>query len=208
MHQQNLASRPLALAAATLSSLTLLCGAAGAQTMSTGATQGSPSLLPYTQRGYVGINVGRPDFRTSCGIGPYGCKNSDVGIHVYTGGLFNDFFGVEVGYLNSGRAGRAGGRTHAHGLNVSAILRAESGAFNVFAKAGATYGQTRVSTGPLSDVTSGRTRGWGGSHGLGLGYDFRPDAGVVLEWSRHEFRFPGTGRRNVDMTSLGYVRRF
>jgi OmpA-OmpF porin, OOP family len=208
--------RPLLCAATTLASLSLLGGTAAAQSTQTAQASGSTlgarddaySLLPYTRRGYAGINLGRPDIALPCGSGGYDCSKPDVGVHIYTGGLFNDFFGMEVGYLNSGRAARAGGRTWAHGLNVSALLRAQSGAFNVFAKAGATYGQARVSVGPASDQPSGKGRGWGGSYGLGLGYDFRPDAGIVLEWSRHELRFPGTGRRDLDMTSVGYVHRF
>jgi hypothetical protein len=38
------------------------------------------SLLPYTRRGYVGINLGQTEFKTGCGNVAYGCGDSDVGV--------------------------------------------------------------------------------------------------------------------------------
>lgn len=167
------------------------------------------SLLPYTRRGYVGINAGMPDFNTSCGNGAYACDNPDVGLSVYTGGLVNEWFGVELGYMHTGQARRAGGDTSAQGVNLSAVLRAPMGAFNVFAKGGAVFAQTKVSTGVLSDVPAGKRSGWGSIYGLGAGYDFTPTSGVVLEWSRSDLRFPGIdSRQNLDTTSVGYIHRF
>jgi len=167
------------------------------------------SLLPYTRRGYFGINLGRPDFKNGCGNGVYTCDNPNVGMSLYTGGFFNEWFGMELGYMNTGKADRAGGDTSAQGVSVNLVARAPMGAFNVFAKGGAIYGQTKVSTGILSDVPAGKRRGWGGTYGAGIGYDFTPSSGVVLEWTRNEMRFPGiSDRQNVDLTSLGYVHRF
>ncbi len=167
------------------------------------------SLLPYTRRGYFGINLGKPEINTPCGTGLYACDDPSTGVSVYTGGLFNDWVGMELGYMNTGKADRAGGTTRAQGVNVSLVLRAPLGAFNVFAKGGAIYGQTQVSSDLLSGVPDGKRRGWGASYGAGVGFDFTPTSGLVLEWSRNEFRFPGRdGRDEVDTTSLGYVHRF
>jgi len=167
------------------------------------------SLLPFTRRGYVGINLGQADFKTSCGTGLYDCDKPKTGVSIYTGGLFNDWVGAEIGYMNTGKADRAGGSTRAEGVNLSAVLRAPLGQFNVFAKAGAIYGQTKVSSNLLSGVPEGKRRGWGPVYGGGVGFDFTPSSGVVLEWSRAELKFPGgDGRQDVDTTSLGYVYRF
>jgi OmpA-OmpF porin, OOP family len=219
-----LATRPraLALASAAMTALALPAWAqitttdpnarTGSSTAASGSAygrDGAYSLLPYTRRGYAGINLGRPEFKVGCGSGGYGCDDPDVSGYFYTGGLFNDWVGLEVGYLNTGRAERAGGRTRSEGLNVNLVARAPIGAFNVFAKAGGLYGQTRVSTGLLSDVPSGKRRGWGGSYGAGVGFDFTPSSGVVLEWNRYQFLMPGRdGREDVDITSVGYVYRF
>ncbi len=166
------------------------------------------SLIPYTRRGYVGLNLGKTEFDLPCGSGGYGCANPEVSGYLYTGGMFNDWFGTELGYVNAGKADRAGGATRAQGVNLSLVARAPVGPMNLFAKAGALYGETRVSTGFLSDVQDGKERGWGAAYAVGVGFDFTPTSGVVLEWSRNEFRFPGIGRQNVDATSLGYVHRF
>jgi hypothetical protein len=183
--------------------------AALATSMSAQAQTGGGSLLPGTTNGYVGINVGKPEFDAGCGTGLYRCDDPDVSGYFYAGGMFTDWIGLEVGYLNSGRAERAGGSTRAQGLNVSAVLRAPLGsAFNVFAKGGAIYGQTRVSTGIGSGEAAGTRRGWGASYGVGAGWDLSNRSGVVVEWSRHEFRFPGAGRRDLDNLSVGYVHRF
>lgn len=165
------------------------------------------SLLPYTRRGYVGLNLGKPEFDLPCGTA-YGCDDPSVSGYLYTGGMFSDWLGLELGYLNTGSADRAGGSTRAQGLNLSLVLRAPMGPANAFLKAGTVWGETRVSTGVLSAEAAGKRRGWGASYGAGVGYDFTPTSGVVLEWSRHEFVFPGRGRQDVDTTSLGYVWRF
>jgi len=167
------------------------------------------SILPWTRRGYIGINLGQSDYGDfGCGGGGFGCDDNDTRVHVYTGGMFNDWLGLEIGYLNEGKVDRAGGGTRSEGGNISLVGRVPLGAFNVFAKGGATYGRTKVSADALSGVTAGSRRGWGGSYGVGAGFDFTPSSGVVLEWSRHAFRVPGGGRRDVDGTSIGYVHRF
>jgi len=165
------------------------------------------SLLPYTRSGYIGLNLGRPDWRTGCTAG-FSCDDSNLAFYLYTGGLINEVVGLELGYVNTGAAERNGGSTRSQGLNLSLVARAPIGAFNVFAKAGVLYGQTRVSADLLSGVATGTERGWGGAYALGAGYDFTPQMGVVLEMSRNQFRMPGGGRQDIDSLSLGLVRRF
>ena len=166
------------------------------------------SLLPGTRRGYVGINLGKPDYRLGSGTGLFDNDDPDAGLHVYTGGLFNDWLGAEVGYLNMGKADRGGGTTRAQGLNLSLVARAPIGQFSVFGKVGATYGRTKVSADLLSGLDEGSASGWGRSYGAGVGFDFTPSSGLVVEWARHRFRFAGDGRDDVDMTSIGYIHRF
>ena len=166
------------------------------------------SLLPYTTSGYAGINLGKPDIRSACAAS-FSCGDADLAAYVYTGGLVNDVLGIELGYVNTGGANRNGGKTRAQGVNLSLVVRVPLGDFNLFAKAGGLYGQTRVSADAASGVATGKESGWGGTYALGAGYDFTPQLGVVLEWARNEFRFAGGGgRQDVDSLSLGLVRRF
>lgn len=167
------------------------------------------SLLPFTRRGYVGLNIGQSDFGAlSCGAGGFPCDDKDVGGTVYTGGMFNDWLGVELGYLYMGRVDRSGGRTEAQGLNVSLVGRLPLQQFNVFAKGGTTYGRTKVSADALSLVPTGKESGWGVSYGAGVGLDVTPTTSVVLEWARHDFHVPSSGKQEIDLTSLGVKYRF
>lgn len=54
------------------------------------------SVLPWTQQGHVGLNVGKPDYSNSCGAGP-SCDDADAALHLYTGGMFNRWLGLEAG---------------------------------------------------------------------------------------------------------------
>jgi OOP family OmpA-OmpF porin len=172
-------------------------------------TRSDYSLLPGTRRGYVGLNIGKPEYKTGCGNALAGtCADPDARLHLYTGGLMGDWVGVELGYINEGSAARGGGNTRAQGVNLSLVLRAPIGQFNAFAKGGATYGRTRVTAAPLTGIAEGKASGWGRSYGLGVGFDFTPTSGIVLEWSRNRYHFPGDVRQDVDATSLGYVHRF
>ncbi len=204
---------PLAAAAVLVSAATLSFAQTGpgsdGRSPSASSSRGEGwSILPGTRRGYLGLNVGRSDYGDlSCGIG-FSCDDSGTRTHLYTGGYFNDWLGMEVGYLNEGKVDRSGGSTRAEGINLSLVGRVPLGAFNVFGKAGATYGRTRVSASPLSGITEGRERGWGPSFGAGVGFDITAGSGVVLEWTRNDFHVPGGGRSNIDGASLGYVHRF
>jgi OmpA-OmpF porin, OOP family len=166
------------------------------------------SILPMTRRGYVGINLGQSKYKQPCGSALFGCDDSELSGKIYTGGMFNEWLGAEVGYLNMGKVDRAGGSTEAHGLNLSLVGRVALGQFNAFAKAGGTYGQTKVSSNATSGVASGKERGWGGSVGAGVGYDLTPTSGIVLEWERHEFEFAGGVKDPIEQTTIGYVHRF
>lgn len=66
------------------------------------------------------------------------CDDPNVGWHLYTGGKFDQWFGMALGNLDMGRADRAGGRTRARGLDLSPVGRAPLGPVSVVAKAGGT----------------------------------------------------------------------
>lgn len=171
---------------------------------------GNYSLIPYSTGGYVGVNIGKPDFDTPCVAG-FSCSNNTTAYKLYTGGMFNEYVGAELGYVNMGRAKRADGRTEAHGINLSLVGRVPLGGFNVFGKVGTTYGRTKTSASTAAvaaGATTGKGSGWGGSYGVGVGFDLTQASAIVLEWERHDFRFAGRGKQAIDTTMLGYVHRF
>ena len=167
------------------------------------------SVLPYTKRGYMGLNLGRTRFDLGCGLGNMSCdSHSDLAFNLYTGGMFNDWLGMELGYVNTGKLERAGGTTRAQGVDLLLVGRVPMGSFNVFAKAGGIYGRTKVTTDLLSGIPSGSKSGGGLALAGGVGYDFSPSSGVVLEWSRNKFKFASEGHPNVDTTQVGFIHRF
>jgi len=165
--------------------------------------------MPYTTGGYVGVNLGRTKFDVGCGLGSFACDSfAKTAVNLYTGGMFNEYMGLELGYLHTGNLDRAGGTTSAQGVNLLLVGRMPLGAFNLFAKAGGIYGRTQVSADSLSGIPGGSKSGGGMSFAGGMGYDLSPKSGIVVQWARNKFSFANEGRRNVDTTSIGYVYRF
>ena len=137
---------PLALAALTAAALP-----AAAQSSNASGS----SMMPGMSRGYMGINLGKSDFRAGCGTGAFGCEDSDTAGSIYFGSMFRDNLGAELGYVNMGRVSRGGGDTKAHGLNLSLVGKAPlTPAFSLLGKVGTTYGRTRTSG--ASDAASPR----------------------------------------------------
>lgn len=169
--------------------------------------EGNFSVIPYTSHGYVGINVGKPDYDLGC-VGGFACSDSSTSYHLYTGGMFNRYFGAELGYVNLGDMERGGGKAEAHGINLSLVGRVPLGVVHLFGKVGTTYGRSEVSASPGSGIATGKASGWEGSYGAGIGFDLSPRSSIVLEWNRYDVRFVGVGKREVDTTSIGYMHRF
>jgi hypothetical protein len=166
------------------------------------------SVIPYSTNGYIGLNIGQPDWSIPCTGGGFGCSESNTAYNIYTGGMFNQYFGAELGYVDFGKFERGGGRTRAAGVNLSLVGHLPLGAFNVYGKIGTLYGRTDTTSSPVSGLGTGKRSGWEGSYGVGVGYQLSQRSMVVLEWNRYDLDFADVGRRDISTTSLGYVYRF
>ena len=166
------------------------------------------SMIPYTQQGYMGLNVGQSKYDLNAGSGGFGFDDTGTAVKLYAGGYFNPNFGVEFGYLNFGNAARVGGKTKAQGLNLSLVGRAPlNEQFDVFGKVGTTYARTRTDGYPGLGVATGKDNGFGLSYGLGVRWAFNPQWAAVLEWERHRLHF-ADGKSNANMTTLGVQYRY
>lgn len=181
----------------------------GSQASGNAVDANRPSWIPYTRNGYIGLNLGRSNYGTSCAGLALRCDDSDRSGHIYLGGYFSPYVGAEVGYLNMGNIQRAGGSTEAQGVNFSLVARAPlSPVFSLYGKLGATYGRTRVSALAGSGVVSGRESGWGPAYALGASWNFSSNWSAVLEWDRYRFDFPRNDSEWVRATSIGLQYRF
>jgi len=185
--------------------LAAACGSAMAQSAAYNtASANRVSYLPYTSAGYVGVAVGQSKYKVGNGTGLYSSDDKDTAFKLYGGGMFNQNFGLELGYVNFGEIDRAGGNTKAHGLNLSLVGKAPVGdRFDVFGKLGTTYGWTRTSSAAGSGVRGGKEDGFGVSYGVGASYYFTPQVAATLEWERHDMKFAGTGRDGIQAVTVG-----
>lgn len=187
------------------------CAATGvhAQT-SNAASQQRDSFIPYTQQGYFGLSGGRSHYDLNGGPPGTGLgfDDSDATWKLSTGGYFHPNAGVELSYLNAGKAHRLGGTTKAQGVNLSLVGRAPlNEQFDLFGKVGTTYGRTRTTGFSGLGVNTGKDSGFGLSYGVGARWNFNQQWAAVVEWERHKFHF-ADDNAGVKMTTLGVQYKY
>jgi len=165
---------------------------------------------------YIGGSVGKSDFDDDNAIPDLitsgSVDGSDTGFKIFGGYQFNQHFGVELAWVDLGKAGYSGtfsglpvtgGTVETSGLNLSAvgILPLGSG-FALFGKAGFFAWESKA-----KDVTgglpfSGKEDGTDLSYGVGASYDFTKNFAIRAEWER----FKAVG--DIDLLSVGIVYKF
>ena len=151
----------------------------------------------------------------------------DTGFKVFGGYQFNQYFGLDLAWVDLGEASYrgsffgtpvTGGTVKLSGLNFSAVGTIPlNPSFALFGKLGvfAWNAKSSDTTGGFS--FSATDKGADLSVGLGASYNFTKNVGVRLEWER--FKVGGgddagsgapnvTSSANVDLLSLGLVYKF
>ena len=168
----------------------------------------SYSWLPYTTSGYVGLAIGTGDIDSSCAAGTK-CEDPDGAVHIFTGGMFNPNFGLQLGYFRLNDADRNGGKTKISGVNlVLTGVAPLTNTFSLVGRVGGTYGWTDVSAAPGVVTATGDETGFGASYGVGVAWDFNRNWSVTLDWDRHHLKFPGDDKKNTDIATIGFKYRF
>ncbi len=191
----------LAVAALTLS--------AGAQAQSSTSSSGgmsnwsATSWYPAGNR-YIGLNAGRGKIGGSCLIS---CDDTADVYNLYTGGMWNKNFGLELGATDFRNFDRGfGNKASAYGFSVKAVgVIPLTESFSAFAKAGTIYGRTKGSLDGLQP--SARDSHWGSTYGVGVNFDFTPTLAAVLEYDQTNLRFAGD-KEHINTTSVGLKYRF
>ena len=161
--------------------------------------------------GYIGASAGESKFRSECHrtITQFECDHKDTGWKVYSGGKFNEIFGLEIGYTDFGRINAGGGEVEAWAVPLTFTAGVPIGnRFNVFGKAGGLYGRTDVRVDIADSITaSGHQNGWGWTYGVGATFSITPTVQIRADWDRHRLDFVN-GREDVDLLTAGLQFRF
>lgn len=166
--------------------------------------------MPYQANfwNYIGATVGRSDFDASCN-GAFSCDRKDTGFKIFAGGKMYNALGLELAYVDMGRAELNGGNARARGANVSLVLGLPvwGDRFGINGKVGGVYGWTDTSSQVIGQDT-GKERGWGASYGVGATFAFTRNTELRVDWDRYRFGFKGLGNQDVDLVSAGINFRF
>lgn len=159
-----------------------------------------------SSRSPLGLHLSHSQPSLPCGTTALICDTPAPTTQLQGSAMVGRFWGVELGYLESGRITAREGRTQ--GLNLSLIGKAPLGqSLGVFGKLGTTYGRNDATVlGAGSSWVS--EPGFGLSYGAGVSFAFTPRLSATLEWDSNDYRFPGSGREPVRSTSLGLRYRY
>ncbi len=176
--------------------------------MSASPRTGDGLRMPYQGGfwGYGGLNLGRSRYDVNCA--GFSCDRDANTAKLYVGGRFNDWLGLELGWVDMGRTDFAGGHADGQGLNVSLLGGVPVGQnSSLFAKLGTTAGHTRIS-GTAPAASSGTENGWGLSYGIGGQFGITQNWAVRLDADRYRFKFAGNDRRDIDTLTVGLQYTF
>ena len=157
-------------------------------------------------RSSLGLHLSRSQPSLPCGVTALICETAAPATQLQAGAMVGRFWGVELGYVESGRIVAREGRTQ--GLNLSLVGKAPLGqSLGVFGKLGTTYGRSDTSVlgaGPAVVPEPGFAL----SYGAGLSFSLTPRLSATLEWDSNDYRFSGSGREPVRSTNLGLQYRY
>jgi OOP family OmpA-OmpF porin len=147
-------------------------------------------------------------FYVGAGIGIFGVEEgsfdeSDTGFKLFGGWMFNQYVGGELEYIDGGTVGDSDLGVDSTGINVA--LKGNwpvTEQFDVFGKVGYFFWDADIDlTGDSGQEVneSGSDLSWG----IGAGYDFTPNFGVIAEWQWFQIE-----EADADMMSASVVWKF
>jgi OmpA-OmpF porin, OOP family len=157
--------------------------------------------------GQLGLNLDRSAYSFPCSSTALLCDQNDRALKLYAGAMVGNFWGVELGYLDVGRATWAASDNVARGLNLSLVGKAPLWqGIGIHGRLGTTLGRSEHAA--LAGLGGAGERGFGLSYGAGVSVAFTPRLSATLEWDSNDFRFAGSAGDPVRSTSLGLQYRY
>ena len=170
---------------------------------------------------YIGASAGTINFEVDIATGHIRSGTVDTqsyGFKLFGGYQFGEHFGVELSYVDLGKASYSGsyygatvtnGKVEVWGLNMSAVGTLPlNSTFAVFGKVGlfAWEAKAKDTTGGVQ--FSGYTSGADFSLGAGLSVRFTKNLSARVEWERFGLTGSDFDLGNADLLSLGIVYKF
>lgn len=157
---------------------------------------GLPAVSQAESQWYVGGSVGQSD------VDEFGIDDEDTGFKVFGGYKFNEYFGLELGFVDLGELESGTNELDVDGVSFGAVGTLPlSEKFSVHGKAGvfAWDADTRGAIGTRFSDDSDTDP----FYGVGLGYQFDKNWSVIGEWERYEI-----DDFDADLLSVGFAYRF
>jgi OOP family OmpA-OmpF porin len=190
----------------------VLLGSSGLITASQASAQAQQSAAGF----YVGGSLGQSSFDKDIVrelITSGRVDTSDTGFKVFGGYQFNRNFGLELAYVDLGKASYSGfagpdpvigGKVEVTGVNLSAIgAWPVAPNFDVFGKIGFLSWEDKASDVTAGDPFSDKIDGTDLSFGFGANWHLTKNVRLRVEWER--FRVDDT---DADLFSVGAVYKF
>lgn len=157
----------------------------------------SPAMAADDGGFYVGAGIG------IFGVDEGSFDESDTGFKLFGGWMFNQYVGGELEYIDGGTVGDRDLGVDSTGVNLA--LKGNwpvTEQFDVFGKVGYFFWDADIDlTGDRGQEQneSGSDLSWG----IGAGYDFTPNFGVIAEWQWFQIE-----EADADMMSASVVWKF
>lgn len=163
--------------------------------LATAVLAASPAIAADGGGFYLGAGVG------SFGVDVDSFSGSDTGFKLLGGYGFNDYFGLELEYLDGGTLEDGGAKIDVTGFNASVMGSwPVTEQFDVFAKLGMLFWDADFHVPGDSGSDSGEDFSWG----IGAGFDFTDNFGARIEYQGFEIQDTDT----ADLISASVVWKF
>jgi OOP family OmpA-OmpF porin len=174
---------------------------------------------------YLGVSVGQTQVDDVCD-GVTSCDDTDTGFKIFGGYQFNQYFGVEGGYVDLGKASATGSgadpllgtfsgtaELETWGAFASAVATIPIGQyFGIFGKVGGAYTDSEATlTGTSSTLGAGTVsasdEGFNLTYGVGAKINVSQGLSIRVEWERFQ-EVGGDFEVDVDLISAGISYKF
>lgn len=188
----------------------LFAGIATVMILSTGAVNAAEGFS-------AGIGGGRAHMKDACSglTGISSCDDTDTSFKIFGGYQFDDNWGLELGYVDFGKATASGagasGEAKVNGLTLAGVGTLPiNDLFSVFGKLGFVRYDLKVSGSSPGVTFSAEDKNSALMYGVGAQYNVTEQVGIRAEWEL--FKKVGdsgtTGESDIDQLSASLVYKF